>query len=273
MIVGVIYLITCLINGKKYVGQTIRRLNIRMNNHKHGDLYIDKAIRKYGWKNFKVEVLEECYTVEQLNEREIFWIAALNTKEPNGYNITDGGEGNLGWKHTPESIAKMVVSHTGLKHTEQTKLDMSLDRRKQSPYKNLIAEMNKRHLSYKALAKLLGQCPTSVTYKMIGRYNFTDEDKTKLEQIFGLPADYLLQVYEPIVTLPKRKYRTPYKNLFDELNKRGFSYCDLANFLGVSISSVSLKMRGKQNFTAKDKLKLEEIFQKPISYLLRRADG
>ncbi len=133
--------------------------------------------------------------------------------------------------------------------------------------------MDAMQITYATLAKLLGQCPTSVTYKMIGRYNFTDEDKTKLEKIFGLPADYLLQVDEPIVTLPKRKYRTPYKNLFDELNKRGFSYCDLANFLGVSISSVSLKMRGKQNFTVKDKFKLEEFFQKPISYLLHRADG
>ena len=65
MIVGVIYLITNLLNGKKYVGQTIQRLNIRMNHHRRGgDLYIDRAIRKYGRENFKVEVLEECYTVE-----------------------------------------------------------------------------------------------------------------------------------------------------------------------------------------------------------------
>ena len=131
--------------------------------------------------------------------------------------------------------------------------------------------MIKRHLSYKTLAKLLGQCPTSVSYKMIGRYNFTDEDKTKLEKIFGLSADYLLQIDKPITTLPKKMYRTPYKNLLNELNKRGFSYCNLADFLGISISSVSLKMRGKQNFTAKDKAKLEEIFKKPISYLLHRA--
>ena len=95
MIVGVIYLITCLINGKKYVGQTTQPLKKRIAQHKCSDLYIDRAIRKYGWKNFKVEVIEECYTVEQLNAREIFWIAALNTKVPNGYNQTDGGEGNL----------------------------------------------------------------------------------------------------------------------------------------------------------------------------------
>ncbi len=122
MIVGMIYLITCLINGKKYVGQTTQPLKKRITQHKRGTLYIDKAIQKYGWKNFTVQVLEECETQEQLNEREIFWIAALNSKVPNGYNITNGGEGNLGWKHTPESIAKMVVSHTGLKHTKQSKL-------------------------------------------------------------------------------------------------------------------------------------------------------
>lgn len=67
-------------------------------------------------------------------------------------------------------------------------------------------------------------------------------------------------------------YRTPYKNLLDELNQRGFSYGNLAKILGVSVSSVSLKMRGKQNFTDKDKAKLVEIFGKPIEYLLQRDE-
>lgn len=258
----------------KYVGQTTKSTEERFNQHaSNKKSYIGRAIRKYGVENFSIEILEECDTCEQLNEREMFWIAALDRKHPNGYNFSDGGEGNVGWSHTPESITKMIVSHTGLRHTEQTKLEMSLDRRKESPYKNLIAEMIKRRLSYKALAKLMGQCPTSVSYKMFGRYNFTNEDKLKLEKIFGLPADYLLQIDELITTLPKKMYRTPYKNLLDELNQRNFSYGNLAKILGVSVSSVSLKMRGKQNFTARDKAKLEEIFQKPIEYLLKRDEG
>ena len=105
---GVIYKITNLINGKSYVGQTVQPLKERIAQHRyHDELYVDHEIRKYGWKNFTVEILEECTSHEQLNEREIFWIARLNTKHPGGYNMTDGGAGFNGRKHTPESIALM----------------------------------------------------------------------------------------------------------------------------------------------------------------------
>lgn len=57
-----IYLITNLINGKQYVGQTIYTAEQRFKQHLRGDLYIDKAIRKYGVENFKLEVLCRCKT-------------------------------------------------------------------------------------------------------------------------------------------------------------------------------------------------------------------
>lgn len=105
---GVIYCITCLLNGMKYVGQTTQLLEERMKQHKYRDgLYIDQEIQRLGWEgNFSCEVLEVC-PVEKLNEREIFWIAKLNSKYPNGYNLTSGGSGFNGRKHTPESIALM----------------------------------------------------------------------------------------------------------------------------------------------------------------------
>ncbi|MBE8952419.1 MAG: GIY-YIG nuclease family protein [Quinella sp. 1Q7] len=77
---GIIYKLTCLINSKAYVGQTTRTLEKRIEQHKYGNLYVDRAIRKYGWENFTVEILEECDTREQLNERERYWIAHLNCK-------------------------------------------------------------------------------------------------------------------------------------------------------------------------------------------------
>ena len=43
-----------------------------------------------------------------LNEREIFWIAKLNTKVPNGYNLTDGGEGLV--NPSDETRAKMSAN-------------------------------------------------------------------------------------------------------------------------------------------------------------------
>ena len=53
---GVIYVITCLLNGMKYVGQTTRPINLRISEHKHGNQYIDRAIQKHGLENFIIEV-------------------------------------------------------------------------------------------------------------------------------------------------------------------------------------------------------------------------
>ena len=104
----VVYKITNLLNGKVYVGQTQRTLDERINEHLHGSLYIDRIMQKYGRENFKDEIIEKCSTLEELNEREIFWIAKFNCKFPNGYNFTDGGnQGLKGYTWSKESRAKM----------------------------------------------------------------------------------------------------------------------------------------------------------------------
>ena len=116
---GVIYKITNKINGKLYIGQTTRTPEERFIEHKYCQTSnIGRAIRKYGAENFTIEVLEECETAEQLNEREIFWIAELGCMYPNGYNNATGGQGN--WERTPESIAKM--SRKGKRHSKKSRL-------------------------------------------------------------------------------------------------------------------------------------------------------
>ena len=106
----IIYKITNLINSKIYIGQTIRTLEDRILQHQYDDLYVDRAIKKYGWDNFKAEVIEECETIEKLNEREMYWIKELNSKAPNGYNLTDGGEGtpNLYNKKTHDEYSEIA---------------------------------------------------------------------------------------------------------------------------------------------------------------------
>lgn len=90
-----VYLITNLINGKQYIGQTIQPLRLRWNFHvskASGCLALKSAINKYGKENFKIETLEKCDSVEELNRIEQEKIAELNTLTPNGYNLTTGGE-------------------------------------------------------------------------------------------------------------------------------------------------------------------------------------
>lgn len=91
---GIIYKITNKVNNKSYIGQTRYSLEFRWRQHQHkkDNTYFHNAIKKYGVDNFELSVLEEC-DVEQLNSREIFYIAKYNTFQE-GYNLTIGGEGN-----------------------------------------------------------------------------------------------------------------------------------------------------------------------------------
>ena len=79
---GVIYFIWNMINGKRYVGQTTDSLKKRMAQHKSGNLVVDKAIQKYGIKNFRYGVIKSCASREELNCWEKYFIAALKSKAP-----------------------------------------------------------------------------------------------------------------------------------------------------------------------------------------------
>ena len=66
---------------------------------------IHKALLKYGYSNFKLEILEYCDTVNCI-EREQFYRAALDLLKPE-YNILLKAGSTLGYKHTDASKAKM----------------------------------------------------------------------------------------------------------------------------------------------------------------------
>ena len=82
-------------NEMAYVGQT-RSWKRRMRGHKCGSKHDDghlikRAIKKYGWANVRVKVLERVPHAE-LNATEVRWIATLGTLKPGGYNTTPGGD-------------------------------------------------------------------------------------------------------------------------------------------------------------------------------------
>lgn len=90
----VIYKTTNLINGKIYVGQDIKNDS----NYLGSGLLIERAIKKHGREHFKKEIVEVCFSQNELNEKEIYWIKQFNsTNRRIGYNISIGGQGgNLG---------------------------------------------------------------------------------------------------------------------------------------------------------------------------------
>ena len=97
---GCVYLVTNTISGKQYVGKTVKSLRSRRAAHKHDALVkydvcpaFHRALRRYGFDAFKWERLYRGDDNEKLIEREIFYIKLLNSRAPNGYNLTDGGDG------------------------------------------------------------------------------------------------------------------------------------------------------------------------------------
>jgi len=102
---GCIYLITNLITKKVYVGQTLnymKRMKEHEYNGKNPKYYFSHAIRKYGWENFKPEILIDEVPEEDLDNLEINYIDFYNSFGPGGYNLTQGGGGMSGYKFTEE---------------------------------------------------------------------------------------------------------------------------------------------------------------------------
>jgi len=98
---GYIYETTNLINGKKYIGQ--KKSNIFLGNKYLGSgTRLHLAIEKYGEENFIVNLIEECNSEQELNEREIYWIDFYNaTASEKYYNISIGGDGGDTTSHNP----------------------------------------------------------------------------------------------------------------------------------------------------------------------------
>lgn len=133
----IIYLITNKINGKQYVGQTVRTLEERFKEHKRKNGVISRAIKKYGAENFTYELIDTAESMDELNKKEIEHIQRLGTTEPFGYNLCYGGNNTMGYNHREESKKKMSLvkkkkgSHVGernhfygKKHTEETRAKM-----------------------------------------------------------------------------------------------------------------------------------------------------
>jgi group I intron endonuclease len=130
---GVIYKITNPSN-KVYVGKTYD-LRKRINSHKCSakkdkNIILYNSIKKYGWENHKLEVIEDLAD-ELLNEREMYWIKELNTyrhENPMGMNMTKGGDGQRStWMHDVERRKRASIYFTenptfkGKKHTDESK--------------------------------------------------------------------------------------------------------------------------------------------------------
>lgn len=160
---GYIYMTTNLINGKMYIGQK-KSTNFLKERYLGSGSLLRKAIKKYGKENFKVEMLCECDSKEELDEMEIYFIKQFNAKDSDDfYNLAPDGESGVGGpkfkghKHTDESKKKISEGNKGINnkffgkhHSEETKRIMKEKAKNRKPVSNETREkLSKIHKGIK----------------------------------------------------------------------------------------------------------------------------
>lgn len=148
----IIYKVTNKINGMSYIGQTVNDLDKRKREHirrvlnNKDNIYFHNALRKYGAENFDWDIIEECDDIDELNKLEVFYIGFYNTYFE-GYNLTRGGDGIVGYKHSEETCQKLSELGKGnkyalgCKHTKEACQKMSKPKTKN--HKKKMSEARK----------------------------------------------------------------------------------------------------------------------------------
>lgn len=134
-----IYKITCIINNKIYIGSS-KNITHRKSCHKtkRNNCIISKAIFKYGWENFKFEILELC-SEDKLLEREQYYLDFFKSYDKTiGYNVLNvaGINPMLGRNHSEDTKTRLSDMNKGKftkeknpfwgkAHSNETKVRMS----------------------------------------------------------------------------------------------------------------------------------------------------
>lgn len=120
--------------------------------------YFYRAIKKYGWDNFKHEILFSGLSLNQANKKEIELISFYDsTNRSKGYNLQTGGSER--YHYSDEIIEKLKESHAGKNngmygksHTENTRHLMSIS--KKEYLKSHPHPMKGKHMSNETKAVL-----------------------------------------------------------------------------------------------------------------------
>lgn len=150
-----VYLITNLVNGKQYAGQTGKGLSVRWSCHKSFaksgvETYLYNAIRLYGVENFVVCVFRERLSRQEANEEEKLLIRSLCLSDPKiGYNMTIGGEGTI----PNEETRKRMIENSGYRRRDIDLID--------------VVSMYESGLSLERIGEKLGTNRTTIKNRLL----------------------------------------------------------------------------------------------------------
>lgn len=211
-----IYLITNKINSKQYVGfHSTTNIN---DNYMGSGMAINNAYKKYGVENFTKEILEYC---DEYNwaDREKFWIKNLNTLT-NGYNLTQGGEGVLGLKHTKSTKEKMSKSKKGSKLSREHKSKISQSMKGI----NNNGGWNKNKKWNQSVKDKMSVSHTNKIISLESKAKMSDSKKNLYENKIKHPRSKIFIVHKPdgsrlLCIGTFRKFRDKHKTIYNKYFK------------------------------------------------------
>ncbi|WP_405286429.1 GIY-YIG nuclease family protein [Methanobrevibacter sp.] len=119
-----IYMLTNKLNGKSYIGASVNITN-RWYAHKNKarNARIAKLVTNVGKENFSFSVLEEC-PLDELDDKEKYYIDLYDTLVPNGYNVHHGGkiENSTGfWRVSKAKRSRVKIGYEFRYSTDYSK--------------------------------------------------------------------------------------------------------------------------------------------------------
>jgi len=235
-----IYRILNKLTKKCYIGETKSKDVIwRWNQHRQkieinkGCPALRDAVKKYGIDNFEFSVLIICFDDDRF-KHEIEYIKKYNSVVPNGYNITNGGEGGgfQGKTHT-EEVKNIIKNKLKQKYIDNP------DLKKQMSERNKIV-MSTPEVRDKIKNGILNseKWKKVIEDKRIGNYEqvkHTEERKNKISES--------LKKYNANNNKIKIKQYDINNNLLNEYT----SISDASRKTSIQRKMISLYLRGKTN--------------------------
>ena len=184
--VGYIYLNTDLKTGNQYVGQHHYHIEGQLDPNYHGSGVLwTKVLKKRPKELIKEEYIKTCYSEEEMCSDEQYYIKVFDTLYPNGYNLTEGGEGCVA---SEETRKKMSLAQKGKHISEEQKKKLSIalkGRIMSDEHKKKIGEANKgRHHSEESKKKMSQTkkgLQSGEKHPMFGKHH-SEESKKKMSQ-------------------------------------------------------------------------------------------
>jgi group I intron endonuclease len=235
-----IYRILNKLTKKCYIGETkCIDVSRRWNQHKQtieinkGCPALRDAVKKYGIDNFEFSVLIICFDDERF-KYEIEYIKKYNSVVPNGYNITNGGEGGgfQGKTHT-EEVKNIIKNKLKQKYIDNPDLKKQLSERNKIVMSNpeVREKIKNGILNSEKMKKMIQD-------KRIGNYEqvkHSEEVKKKISES--------LKKYNANNNKIKIKQYDIDNNLLNEYT----SISDASRKTSIQIKLISLYLRGKTN--------------------------